>query len=134
MTAVVSQPPGRVLPAESLIEAYAAREQFLFVSPQSSLLAAGVAVDIPAAPDGLDLGEYALNRLRTTDHVALPPIVVGALPFRRDRPANLVVPRQLRRGGPLGSVGGPTDPAARLMLRAVPERADYRSAVRASSS
>ncbi len=102
---------------------------FLFASPDGSLLAEGIHAHVTAvgSPSGLAARVDAALRSAKAAGIA-DPIVVGALPFRRDAPAHLVVPRSVRRGPALAAAPVPAA-SADWSIRAVPAAADYERAV-----
>ncbi|MFI6506086.1 isochorismate synthase DhbC [Streptosporangium sp. NPDC050855] len=84
---------------------------FFFTSPARTLLARGVHRTISASSAG-DLRRRVASALRDAREAGHPdPMVVGAVPFRDDRPARLLVPAEVRRTDPAtGTATGPAGP------------------------
>ena len=130
MRASTSQTVGR---AGDLLREYRPEDGWFFASPGRTLLAEGVAVELPPVPAADGVGRYAAGVLAALDGEDLPSLVVGALPFDPDRSAHLVVPARVHRAGPLaaGTVHtGP--PAGRYAVRPVPAPDDYLAVVAAA--
>ncbi|MGA8942618.1 MAG: isochorismate synthase DhbC [Thermoactinomyces sp.] len=88
-----------------LLDDYQAGDFFL-ASPHGTLLAEGVLARVPAQEKGnnqlLNLSERVaavLDKGRQAGHSK--PMIVGAVPFDYIKPVQLVVPRKIRRSGPL---------------------------------
>ncbi|MGC5009523.1 isochorismate synthase DhbC [Streptosporangium sp. DT93] len=74
---------------------------FFFASPARTLLARGVCREVPHSTTA-DLRGRVATALREAEEAGHPaPMVVGAVPFREDRPARLLVPAAVRWTGPV---------------------------------
>lgn len=104
---------------------------FVLVADRRTLVARGCA-HVLAARDGAALAGEANAFLAAGDGV---PMLVGALPYERDRPAHLYQPAQLqhRAGRPLTYTPS-ARPPRRWSVKAVPTVAAYRAAVAAALS
>ncbi|MCH0561762.1 MULTISPECIES: isochorismate synthase [unclassified Streptomyces] len=148
MTTSVHEPPPpapAVLPgaAGALLRAYRPGGHRFLATPHRTLLGTGTAAEVPHGTGPLGervravLAEQTAHRRRTDGAGAPVPLVMGAVPFDRDAPAALAVPRSLRRAPALRE-----DPSAVLpagegaphpwQVREVPSAAVYRQAVAAA--
>jgi len=111
--------------AADLLDDYDGSASFLFGSPRASILARGVAVEVPDRTGdrtGVD-PEFVLGLLRSSPRYGL---VTGLVPFDRG-PARLLVPATVRRSGPFtgGIVARGRAVGPRLRLTAIPSRQAY---------
>ncbi len=126
---------GTVGVATALLDSYrpGADSRFL-ASPTRTLLAHGARHRVPHGTGGL--GERAAEAIAAArDAGVARPVVVGAVPFRADEPAALVVPEAVRwapplRQDPLIALPGPEPAgAADWRVSPVPDTGTYEKAV-----
>ncbi|TNJ61569.1 isochorismate synthase DhbC [Paenibacillus hemerocallicola] len=120
-------------PAAQLLDDYRAGTSFFLSSPQRTLLAEGTYAVVPSqgGPDELSRLPGRIADLMGDARRAASgtPVVVGAIPFDRAKPAHLIVPNTIRWGSPQrfdspeASAGAPTSPD--YVIRPVPEPEQY---------
>src|SRR4051812_9915815 len=121
------------LPAHDLLAGYAPGSSAFFASPQHTLLAEGVAAQLPPGTTaGSGLGDAARALLAGSARARGTGVVVGAVPFAADRPAALFVPDTARWGGALPRRTPPAYVATTVEagIRPLPEPEEYAAGVR----
>lgn len=108
-------------------------DQFLFASPHATLLTIGPVQ--PLSHSAVPLAQRASQALAdaATQHGALPPVLIGAVPFDVMQPARLAVTTQYLRGGAaqayVTEAAGPTRAPLIARTQPWPLPADFESAV-----
>ncbi|GAA2851262.1 isochorismate synthase DhbC [Streptosporangium fragile] len=100
---------------------------FFFTSPARTLLARGVRLEVPG-PGAGSLPDRVAATLREVEEPGLPrPLVVGAIPFRDDRPARLLVPAAVRWTTPPAGASSVPEPVRGIFtgFGPVPDPGDY---------
>ena len=100
---------------------------FFFTSPTRTLLARGVCQEVPGS-GATSLRERVASALRDAEDSGHPnPVVVGAIPFREDRPTCLLVPAAVCwTSPPTGSSVGPEQVTGTFTgFGPVPDPGDY---------
>ncbi|WP_189056435.1 isochorismate synthase [Longimycelium tulufanense] len=98
---MITQPTAAATHADDLLAAYQ-HDDFFLASPKGTLLCRGRRATVSLQDGSAPFGEQLRAAVDTSDDPATQPaIAVGALPFDTYRPAELVVPHTVHRGGPL---------------------------------
>ncbi|MEU9093862.1 isochorismate synthase DhbC [Streptomyces sp. NPDC048428] len=129
-------PPSSPGAATALLDAYRPGTDRFLASSRRTLLASGVAAEVPDDSRSLTtrVREVLAARRRAGDPA---PIVVGALPFTPGAPHSLAVPQSVRRTSalcedPLIALPGPSAEPGTWQTREVPEAGAYTAAVAAA--
>ncbi|MFJ2093988.1 isochorismate synthase DhbC [Streptomyces sp. NPDC087901] len=129
-------PPSSPGAATALLDAYRPGTDRFLASSRRTLLASGVAAEVPddTRPLTTRVREVLAARRRAGDPA---PIVVGALPFTPGAPHSLAVPQSVRRTSalcedPLIALPGPSAEPGTWQTREVPEAGAYTAAVAAA--
>ncbi|SNT46489.1 isochorismate synthase [Streptosporangium subroseum] len=100
---------------------------FFFTSPTRTLLARGVHLEVPDS-GAKSLHGRVSSALRDAEESGHPhPVAVGAIPFREDRPARLLVPAAVCWTSPRTGASSVPEQVTRAStkLGAVPDSGDY---------
>ncbi|WP_393054770.1 isochorismate synthase DhbC [Streptomyces sp. LN549] len=131
-----TSPPPSPGAATALLDAYRPGTDRFLASAHRTLLASGIAAEVPydTRPLASRVREVLDARRRAGDPA---PIVVGALPFTPGAPHSLAVPQSVRRTSalcedPLIALPGPPAEPGTWQTREVPEAGAYTAAVAAA--